>query len=128
MYQTILFKVPGRPSTLPLVILTGPAIGAQYSTTHFPGVAKMLSRTLSKAGEWMRCKCTPLRMARALFSVKTSLAMAALAVSAMWWHSGSIADPLQLQRAVGFDCLVLLPWALVWTIRLTLSVQKGGEL
>lgn len=33
MQNSILFKVPGKPSTSPIVILTGPALEAQYSTS-----------------------------------------------------------------------------------------------
>ncbi len=68
MKQTILFKVPGKPSTRPLVILTGPAVGIQYSTP----LRVRLSRALSQAGQWVRCNCAPRQIARFLFSVKAS--------------------------------------------------------
>lgn len=64
MKQTILFKVPGKPSTRPLVILTGPAVGIQYSTP----VRVRLSRALSQA----KSNCAPRQIARSLFSVKVS--------------------------------------------------------
>lgn len=62
MQQTILFKVPGKPSTRPLVILTGLDIEAKSSTNYFREAAKMLSRALSKAWNWTRCNCTPVRI------------------------------------------------------------------
>lgn len=58
MQQTILFKVPGRPSTRPLVILTGLDIEAKSTIP----VSVCLSRALSKAWKWTRCNCTPVRL------------------------------------------------------------------
>ncbi|QCD42188.1 hypothetical protein E7747_07815 [Duncaniella dubosii] len=54
MQQSILFKVPGKPSSSPLVILTGPTISARYSTP----ITARLSRTLSMAWESVKCACT----------------------------------------------------------------------
>ncbi|WP_290376813.1 hypothetical protein, partial [uncultured Duncaniella sp.] len=58
MQQSILFKVPGKPSSSPLVILTGPTISARYSTP----ITARLSRTLSMAWESVKCACTPSRL------------------------------------------------------------------
>lgn len=125
MQQTILFKVPGKPSNRPLVNLTDPALEAECSTT----ISVRLSRVLSKAWNWTRCNCTPRRIVSALFSAQVSTVVAILVVAAMWWHNISIADTLEAQRAVGFDCLLGMPWAIVWTIRATFMPmpEKGGE-
>lgn len=58
MQTSILFKAPGRSSNRPIVILTGPAIGAEYSTP----ISARLSHALSAA--WQRAKsiCTPVRI------------------------------------------------------------------
>lgn len=127
MQQTILFKVPGKSSNRPLVILNALAIERQYSTNHFREAAKMLSRALSAAWTRTRCNCTPRRIFRALFSARVSAAVAILVVIAMWWHSMTIADTLEAQRAVGLDCLAGLPWGLLWTVRATRMPEEGGE-
>lgn len=124
MQSSILFKVPGRPSTRPVVILTGLAIEAKYSTT----VSARLSRALSKAGEWLRCNCTPRRIFGALFSARMSAVVAAVALSAMWWHNITIANDIAAQEAVLADALCALPWGLVWTFRATFPAKKGGAL
>lgn len=126
MQQTILFKVPGRPSTSPLVILTGPAIGAQYSIP----VRVRLSRALSMAWRWTRCNCTPRRIVNTLFSLKVSTVVAIICLCVMWWHSITITNTLAAQEAVALDCLYAMPWALVWAIRATRMPmpEKGGEL
>ncbi|WP_289763769.1 hypothetical protein [uncultured Duncaniella sp.] len=54
MQQSILFKVSGKPSSSPLVILTGPTISGRYSTP----ITARLSRALSSAWQWTRCNCT----------------------------------------------------------------------
>lgn len=124
MQQTILFKVPGRPSTRPIVILTGPAIGAQSSTP----VSVRLSRTLSKAWQWTRCNCTPVRIIRALFSTKMTAVVTVIALAAMYRHILSIDSTIEMQRAVGIDALLAMPWGLVWAFRATRkSMEKGGE-
>lgn len=125
MQTSILFKVPGRPSTRPLVILTGPAIGAQSSTP----VSVRLSRTLSKAWKWTRCNCTPRRIVSALFSAKVSTAVAIVVVAAMYWHNLTIDNTIEAQEAVAFDCLLGMPWGLVWAIRATRMPmpEEGGD-
>lgn len=130
MYQTILFKAPGKPNNKPVVILSGLAYGRKCSTNHFPGAGKMLSRTLSSAWNWTRCNCTPRNIFRVLFCEKASMAVGAVVVAAMWWHSASINNTLEAQKAVGTDCLYALPWGIVWAVRATLAdfktVKKGG--
>lgn len=125
MQTSILFKVPGKPSTSPLVILTGPALGAQCSIP----VSVRLSRAFSTAWNWTRCNCTPRRIVRALFGAKVSTVVAAIVVTAMWWHNITIADTIKAQKAVGFDCLLGMPWAIVWAIRATFMPmpEEGGE-
>lgn len=125
MQTSILFKVPGKPSTSPLVILTGPALGAQCSIP----VSVRLSRALSTAWNWTRCNCTPRRIVRALFGAKVSTVVAAIVVTAMWWHNITIADTIKAQKAVGLDCLLGMPWAIVWAIRATFMPmpEEGGE-
>lgn len=128
MKQTILFKVPGKPSTSPVVILSVLDLAGKSKTNHFRVATKMLSRALSKAWNWTRCNCTPRRIVSALFSAQVSTVVAILVVAAMWWHNISIADTLEAQRAVGLDCLCGLPWGIVWAIRATFMPmpEKGG--
>ncbi len=127
MQQSILFKVPGKPSTSPIVILTGPALGAQYSTP----ASVRLSRALSVACKWLRCNCTPRNIFRALFSAKVSTVVAVICVCAMWWYNLAIDNTIEAQEAVGYDCLCAMPWGIVWAIRATLlplpEDEEGGE-
>lgn len=125
MQTSILFKVPGKPSTSPLVILTDPALGAQCSIP----VSVRLSRALSSAWQWTRCNCTPRRIVRALFGAKVSTVVAAIVVTAMWWHNITIADTIEAQEAVGLDCLLGMPWGIIWAIRATFMPmpEEGGE-
>lgn len=127
MQTSILFKVSGKPSTRPLVILTGPSLEtqAQYSTP----VSVRLSRALSRAWQWTRCNCAPRRIGRALFGAKVSTVVAAIVVTAMWWHNITIADTIEAQEAVAFDCLLGMPWGIVWAIRATRMPmpEEGGE-
>ncbi len=74
MQQTILFKVPGKPSTSPIMILTGPTLGAQYSTP----ASVRLSRAFLSAWKWTQCNCTPRRIVSTLFSAKVSTVVAAV--------------------------------------------------
>lgn len=89
----------------------------------------MLSRALSKAWNWTRCNCTPRRIVSALFSARVSTAVAIAVVAAMYWHNLTIDNTIEAQEAVGFDCLFIMPWAIVWTIRLTRMPmpEEGGE-
>lgn len=125
MQQTILFKVPGRPSTRPLVILTGLNIEAQFSTP----ITVRLSRALSAAWRWTRSNCTSRRIVRAVFSAKVSAAVAIIACAAIWWHNITIANTIEAQRAVAFDCLLAMPWAFVWAFRASRMPmpEEGGE-
>lgn len=125
MQTSILFKVPGKPSTRPIVILTGPAIEAQ-SSTH---ISLRLSRALSSAWKWTRCNCTPVRIFRATFSAKVSTVVAVIVIAAMYWHNLTIDNTIEAQEAVGFDCLLGMPWGIVWAIRATRMPmpEEGGE-
>ncbi len=106
MQQTVLFKAPGRSSRSPLVILTGHNLTAKCSTNHFREAGKMVFRTL--------------------FSTKATIAVAAIGAAAIWCHNIAIADAVEASRAVATDCLLMLPWGIVWAIRSTLS-KEGGE-
>lgn len=125
MQNSILFKVPGKPSTSPIVILTGPAIGAQYSTP----ASVRLSRALSMAWSWTRCNCTPRNIVRALFSEKVSTAVAIVCVVAMWWHNIAIDNTIEAQEAVATDVLYAMPWGIVWAFRASRMPmpEEGGE-
>lgn len=132
MQTSILFKVPGKPSTRPLVILSGLAFAAQSSTSAGLRISRTLSSarssslaTLRSAKKWAQCNCTPRRIAGALFSARVSAAFAALFLAALWWHNISITDTVEAQRALGVDCLLALPYAIAWTLRP--SAPKGGE-
>ena len=126
MQQSILFKVPGKPSSSPIVILTGPAIGAQYSTP----ASVRLSRALSVACKWLRYNCTPRNIARALFSANVSTVVTVICLCAMWWHNISIPGTIEAQKAVGLDCLYAMPWGIVWAFRAARMPmpEEGGEL
>lgn len=125
MNQTVLFKVSGRSSKSPVVILTGPSISAEYSTP----VRQRISRALSMAWRWTRCNCTPLDILRSLFCAKVSMAVAVVVVAAMWWHNITIKDTITAQEAVGFDALCGIPWAVVWAFRASRMPMpdEGGE-
>lgn len=121
-----------------VVILTGPAIGVKYSTPLSVRLSRALSMawasslaTLRSAKNWVRCNCTPRRIVRALFCENVSMAVAVLAVTAIWWHILSPGTDADARNAVATDCLYCLPWALVWTFRATFSnvksVKKGGK-
>lgn len=135
MQQTVLFKAPGRSSNRPIVILTGLDIEASStkslrSAKNFTTpVSVRLSRALSKAWKWTRCNCTPVRIIRAIFSEKVSTVVAFIVVAAMYWHNLSIDNVIEAQRAVGFDCLLGMPWGIVWAIRFTRMPmpEEGGE-
>lgn len=125
MYQTILFKAPGRRSNSPVVILN--ALSMRKSVT----LKARLSRALSASWYWLRCKCTPRAIFRALFCEKVSMAVAVVCVCAMWWHNITIADNIAAGEAVATDCLYALPWGIVWAFRATVAdfkAKKGGKL
>lgn len=126
MQTTVLFKAPGRRSNSPIVILTGPAIGAKYSTP----IGVRISRALSAACNWVRCSCTPRNILRALFCEKVSMAVAAVLIIVMWWHNISIDDNIAAGKQVATDCLYAMPWGIVWAIRATINdfkAEKGGK-
>lgn len=129
MKQTILFKVSGKPNNKPVVILSALDLAGKSKTNHFPGAGKMLSRTLSSAWNWTRCNCTPRNIFRVLFCEKVSMAVGAVVVAAMWWHNISIDNVIDAQEAVAFDCLLGMPWGIVWAIRATRMPmpEEGGE-
>lgn len=126
MQQSILFKVPGKASTSPVVILSALNIERSYRNS----TRTAISRTLSKVALWVKCNCTPRRIVRALFSAKASTAVACICVAAVWWHNITIDNTIAAQEAVGFDCLMALPWGFVWAIRASrMSLpEEGGEL
>ncbi len=81
----------------------------------------MLSRALSKAWQWTRCNCTPVRIIRAIFSAKVSTVVAIVVVAAMYWHNLSIDNVI--------DCLLGMPWGIVWAVRFTRMPmpEEGGD-
>lgn len=121
--QTISLSATRRRK--PLVILTGPALAAKFSTP----ITVRLSRALSAAWRWTRSNCTPRRIVRTVFSAKFSAAVAIIACAAIWWHNISIANTIEAQRAVTFDCLLAMPWAIVWAFRASRMPmpEEGGE-
>lgn len=130
MYQTILFKVPGRPNNKPLVILSGLNASRQCSTNHFRALTKMLSRTLSMVCKWVKCNCTPVQILRFAFCEKVSMSVAVVLICAMWWHNITIADTIAAGEQVATDCLYAMPWGIVWAFRATIAdfkaAKKGG--
>lgn len=109
----------------PLVILTGPAIEAKFSTP----ITVRLSRAFSAAWKWTRCNCTPVRIIRAIFSEKVSTAVAVIVIAAMYWHHITIGNTIDVQRVVGYDALIAMPWITVWAYRASRMTmpEKGGE-
>lgn len=124
MNQTVLFKDSGRSSNRPIVILTGPAIEAKFSTP----ITVRLSRALSSAWNWTRCNCTPVRIIRAAVGLTLSAPACTIAVAtcslAMFWHSATSADTDAARQAIALDCLCALPWGLAILAR---SVKEGGD-
>lgn len=135
MQQTILFKAQGKPSTRPLVILTGLSIEVSSTKSLRPAknssisIRSRLSRALSKAWQWTRCNCTPVRIIRATFSAKVSTVVAVIVIAAMYWHNLTIDNTIEAQEAVGYDCLLGMPWGIVWAIRATRMPmpEEGGD-
>ena len=126
MHQTILFKAPGHASKAPIVILSAIELGAKSSTP----ISARVSRALSKAWNWAKCNCTPRRVFAFTFSDTVSIIVTAIVAAVMWWHNLTIADTIEAQESVAYDCLFLLPWGLVWAFRSTKSsmTEEGGEL
>ena len=58
---------------------------------------------------------------RIVFGEKVSMAVAVIAVCAMWLHAATTADPVAAEEAVATDCLWLLPWGIAWAVRATVS-------
>lgn len=108
----------------PLVILTGLNIEAKSSTP----IRVSITRTLSAAWRWSRSNCTPRRIFSAVFSAKVSTVVAVILIAAMWWHNITIANTIEAQETVGFDCLLGMPWAIVWAIRFSRMPmpEEGG--
>lgn len=104
------------------IILNGSAIGAKYSISALV----RLSSALWLACKSAVCKCTPATIYRAVFSPIVSTAVVMLVVAAMYWHAISIADAAASQAAVSADCLVAMPWAIVWAARLIIADYKKG--
>lgn len=129
MQQTILFKVQGKPSTSPVVILSALDLAAGSKTNYLRTVSKTLSRALSMTAAWVKCNCTPVRIVRALFSARVSTVVAVVCIAAMWWHNITVSNTIEAQEAVGFDCLLAMPWAIVWAFRATRMPmpEEGGR-
>lgn len=105
MQTSILFKVPGKPSTSPLVILTGPALGAQCSTP----ISVRLTRALTAAWQRARSICTPVH-----------IVTFASAAAALFAFAGFICDNETLlctASAANVACIFFLEP----------MVRKGGE-
>lgn len=120
----------------PLVILNALAIERlstkslrSAKTTSTP-ISVHLTRALSAAWRWTRSNCTPRRIFSAVFSAKVSTVVAVIIIAAMWWHNITIANTIEAQEAVGFDCLLAMPWGIVWAIRFSRRPmpEEGGEL
>lgn len=121
--QTISLSATRRRK--PLVILTGPVLAAKFSTP----ITVRLSRALSAAWKWALCNCSPRRIVSAVFSANVSAAVAVIVVAAMYWHNLSIDNVIEAQRAVGYDCLLGMPWGIVWAIRFSRMPmpEEGGD-
>lgn len=117
MQTSILLKAQGKPATSPVIILTGPAIGAKCSTS-LTATACLNALAKGAAG-----------LAKAVFSGTASLIALGVVVSLMWWHLCSIVDSTQSQHAVATDALYVMPWGLVWAVRSVVSTwpKKGGR-
>lgn len=118
----------------PIVILNALAIerlstkslrSAKNSSTT---IRVRLARALSAAWRWTRSNCTPRRIFSAVFSAKLSTVVAVIIIAAMWWHNITISNTIEAQEAVGFDCLLGMPWGIVWAIRFSRMPmpEEGG--
>ena len=63
-------------------------------------------------------------------ALKVSTVVAVVCLAAMWWHNVAIDDTIEAQEAVGLDCLLTMPWAIVWAFRAARMPmpEEGGEL
>lgn len=106
---------PARRSN-PIIILTGPAIGANLVTASEPR---------RRHFSWRKALRVLWRLA---FCQKISMAVMFVLVAVMWWHNLTIADTITAQEAVAWDCIYASPWAIVWAVRFTLDdFKKGGQ-
>lgn len=125
MLNTASLRATGR-AIKPIVILTGPSLGAKSSTP----ISEAIARTASSVWCWIKRNCTVRNFFRALFCEKVSRAVAITVIAAMWWHIITIEDNIAGGEAVAADCLYGMPWAIVWCIRATAAdfkAQKGGK-
>lgn len=95
----------------PCVILTGPCYGAQL-------------QTLSPSRRRFSWRKALRSLWRITFCEKVNIAVAIVVICAMWWHNISIVDTIEAQKAVGTDCLLGMPWALVWAVRATSNSRR----
>ncbi len=58
------------------------------------------------------------------FCQTATMAVLAVVALAMWWHNITITDTLEAQTAVGFDCLLAMPWLVAMFVNL--DSKKGG--
>jgi len=128
MYQTILFKAPGRRSNSPVVILNALSMQRRSSSDM-----SRLLRLLADAGRAVAGAChRPRRIVQALFGGRAIVAAMTLSCAAMLWHIVSIADTIEAQRATAVDGMLLMPWLIAGAIRVTMAdrkaaAQKGGK-
>ena len=106
MLNYSLFKVAGRSSGAPVVILTGPAVGPQSSPP-----ARVMARIV-----------------RALFSPRATAIAGALTLALMAARALAAPSAVDAQSRMAGTCLLFMPWAIVWTVRCMRTAQKGGEL
>ena len=107
----------------PIVILTGPSLAAQTSTSICETIAHAVSPALGR----IKRSVAPHSIFRAVFCEKASMAVAFIVVAAMWWHAASIDDRIASGEAIAADCLFGMPWAIAWAVRSTIAeCKKGG--
>lgn len=101
----------------PIVILQclDLSAGRKVSNTNILREASArIGRSLSAAKAWAKSRLSAVSIARALLSTRTAAVASCTGVLTMVWHAASIAYSLEAQSAIGLDCLLTLPFLLLW--------------
>lgn len=116
----------------PIVILQclDLSAGRKVSNTNVLREASArIGRSLSAAKAWAKSRLSAVSIARAMLSTRTAAVASCAGVLTMVWHAASIADTLEAQQAIGLDCLLTLPFLLLWAAGSSAKTtsKEGGE-
>lgn len=109
MNQTVLIKVPGRPSRRPLVVLNGMTVGTQFSTPLRIRIGSVMARIV-----------------HALFRPRATVAAGALILALMAARALAAPSAVDAQSRMAGACLLFMPWAIVWTVRYMRTAQSAN--